>query len=71
MFKVKKNTKMSKIFAAYNQRMGLSEGTVRFNFDGCVDYVGRECARLSRTMSVQRQGSRSTRARGKEYAGCV
>lgn len=47
MFKVKKNTKMSKIFSAYNQRMGLSEGTVRFNFDGCVGVrpCGQGCAR--------------------------
>ena len=34
MFKVKKGTKMSKIFAAYAQRKGVDTATVRFSIDG-------------------------------------
>lgn len=34
MFKVKKGTKMSKIFTAYAQRKGLDSGNLRFQYDG-------------------------------------
>ena len=33
-FKVKLTTKLTKVFAAYAERKGISEGAIRFLFDG-------------------------------------
>ena len=34
MFKIKKSTKMSKVFKAYASRKGVEEGSLRFLLDG-------------------------------------
>ena len=33
-FKIKKSTKMSKVFEAYAQRRGVAAGSIRFMLDG-------------------------------------